>query len=208
MYKKINNSKGFWPNSVHESVQFGDNCTIGLNCIIEDNVVIGDDCFIGHNCFIRPNSVIGNRSCLRSFCLIDPDVIIGDDFQMFPHATVGGRTIVEDRVYWGPYSLSTNADNIRYFRSEVEEEIIKPVHVKKGAMIMAGCMIKPGITIGINSVLGMGSVLTKDIPSDEVWYGNPAELKKEVNLADRAYIDDSPWPYSIIDYHDELNKSI
>ena len=29
-----------------------------------------------------------------------------------------------------------------------------------------------GLTIGSNSVLGSGSVLTKSIPENEVWYGN------------------------------------
>ena len=39
------------------------------------------------------------------------------------------------------------------------------------------CTILPGVTIGDNSVIGAGSVVTKDIPSNSIAYGNPAKVK-------------------------------
>jgi len=47
--------------------------------------------------------------------------------------------------------------------------------IRKKAAIGAGCVIKPGIEIGENAIVGCGSVVTKDIPADEIWAGNPAE---------------------------------
>ena len=40
-------------------------------------------------------------------------------------------------------------------------------------------IILPGVTIGDNVVIGAGSVVTKDIPSDSVAYGNPCRVVKK-----------------------------
>ena len=34
----------------------------------------------------------------------------------------------------------------------------------------------PGVTIGSNVIVGAGSCVTKDIPDDQVWAGNPARF--------------------------------
>lgn len=44
------------------------------------------------------------------------------------------------------------------------------VHV----VIFAGAVILPGLTIGDYAVIGAGAVVTKDVPSGEIWAGNPA----------------------------------
>ena len=36
-------------------------------------------------------------------------------------------------------------------------------------------MVKP-VTIGERAIIGAGSVVTKDIPANEVWAGNPAKF--------------------------------
>ena len=41
-------------------------------------------------------------------------------------------------------------------------------------------IILKGVTIGENSVVGAGSVVTKDIPSGEVWAGNPAKFIRKI----------------------------
>ncbi len=37
----------------------------------------------------------------------------------------------------------------------------------------------PGVTIGDNVVIGAGSIVTKDIPSNMVAYGNPCRVIRE-----------------------------
>lgn len=58
--------------------------------------------------------------------------------------------------------------------------IIKPVTIKDGAWIASGVIILPGVTIGENSVIGAGSVVTKDVPDNEMWFGNPAKFHKKI----------------------------
>lgn len=53
------------------------------------------------------------------------------------------------------------------------------VSVGKGTMLGSGCIVNDGVKIGENCIIGSGSVVTKDIPSGFVAYGNPCKLVKE-----------------------------
>lgn len=176
--------KAFDPKTIHPSASVGKNLVIGQNVVIEKNVIIGDDCFIGHNSVIRPNTIIGDRVVIRTYCLIDPNVIIGSDVEIFPHCIISAGTIVEDKVYFGPHSITANVDDIRKWRPNPDITIKAPI-IKSGAIITCSCMIKPGVVIGKNAVLGLGSVLTKNIPDNEIWFGNPARYHNHVELEDR-----------------------
>lgn len=52
-----------------------------------------------------------------------------------------------------------------------------PTKVCNGASIGAGSVILPGLTIGSHSMIGAGSVVTKNIPKNTLWMGNPAQMK-------------------------------
>ena len=54
-----------------------------------------------------------------------------------------------------------------------------PVYIGKHCWIGGGAIIMPGVSIGDNVVIGAGSVVTKDIPSNSVAYGNPCRVHKE-----------------------------
>ena len=50
-----------------------------------------------------------------------------------------------------------------------------PIHICEGAFIGACSIILKGITIGKHAVIGAGSVVTPDVPENEIWAGNPAK---------------------------------
>jgi len=50
-----------------------------------------------------------------------------------------------------------------------------PILIKEGAFIGMNSIILKGVTIGKHSIVGAGSVVTKDIPDNEIWAGNPAK---------------------------------
>ena len=47
------------------------------------------------------------------------------------------------------------------------------------AWIGGGVLLMPGVTVGDNVVIGAGSVVTKDIPSNTIAYGNPCRAVRE-----------------------------
>lgn len=57
----------------------------------------------------------------------------------------------------------------------------KEIHIGNNVWIGANVVILPGVTIGDNSVIGAGSIVTKDIPSNVIAYGNPCKVKRLAN---------------------------
>lgn len=86
-----------------------------------------------------------------------------------PFAFIPDGVEIEDDVFIGPHVCFTNDK----FPPSHGKGWVKTL-VKRGASIGAGAIILPGLTIGGKAKIGAGSVVTKDIPAGEVWYGNPA----------------------------------
>ena len=61
------------------------------------------------------------------------------------------------------------------------------VHVGKGAYSGMGTMVVKPVTIGEGAIVGAGAIVTKDIPSNEVWAGNPALYQKTIKLCQTQY---------------------
>lgn len=55
-----------------------------------------------------------------------------------------------------------------------------PIRIGDGVFLGAGVIVLKGVTIGANSVIGAGSVVTKSIPEDEIWAGNPARFIRKI----------------------------
>ncbi len=50
------------------------------------------------------------------------------------------------------------------------------VVIKQKAYLGMNTLVVKPVTIGENSIVGAGSIVTKDIPANEVWAGNPARF--------------------------------
>ena len=56
-----------------------------------------------------------------------------------------------------------------------------PVTIGKRVFLGANVTILKGVTIGDEAVVGAGSIVTKDIPTGEIWAGNPAKCIKKLS---------------------------
>jgi len=54
-------------------------------------------------------------------------------------------------------------------------------NIEDNVFIGANCIILKGVKIGDRSIIGAGSVVTKNVPSDQIWAGNPAKFIREIN---------------------------
>ncbi|MAD48508.1 MAG: hypothetical protein CMQ53_04035 [Gammaproteobacteria bacterium] len=61
----------------------------------------------------------------------------------------------------------------------------KPVILEDNVWIGDSAIICKGVTIGKNSIIGAGSVVTKNVPPNSIFAGNPAKLVK--TLEDKEF---------------------
>lgn len=129
-------------------------------------------------CVVLPNARIGENCNICSHCFIENDVFIGNNVTLKCGVQVWDGIILEDNVMIGANVTFTND---RLPRAKNKDWKLLRTRVCKGATVGAGSTLLPGITIGENAMIGAGSVVTKDVPANEVWVGNPAKFLKKVD---------------------------
>ena len=128
-------------------------------------------------CVIFPEAKIGDNCNICANVLIENDVTVGNNVTVKSGVQLWDGVTVEDNVFIGPNVTFTND---LFPRSKVHpKEYLKTI-IKKGASIGANSTIVCGHTIGENAMIGAGSVVTKDVPAGEVWFGNPARYVKKI----------------------------
>jgi len=88
---------------------------------------------------------------------------------------IGGNTVIYDTDFHSTdYLQRKNRDQ------DVANRKSAAVCIGDDVFIGAHTTILKGVKIGSRSIVGAGSVVTKDIPEDEIWAGNPARLIKPI----------------------------
>lgn len=59
-------------------------------------------------------------------------------------------------------------------------ETAAPVSVGNGAWLAAGVIVLPGVSVGTDAVIGAGSLVTADMPSGHLCFGNPCRVIREI----------------------------
>lgn len=193
MVREIGFSSWDFPAFVDPSVVVGknvvieDGCYIGKNTVIEHNVVLHSGTRIGENCRIRSCSSIGGDG-------FGFERLEGSESLRFPHL---GGVLIGDNVEIGSCTTicrGTLSDTVIENHVKVDNlvHIAHNCTVKQGAYVIACAEISGGVEIGCNawiapnscthqkvvigdeSIIGLGAVVTKNIPSNSVYAGNPA----------------------------------
>ena len=133
---------------------------------------IGKDTSIGENCSIGALVHIGRK------------VILGDNCRIQGGAYVADACVLGDRVFLGPNSTLLN-DKYPPSGNPLQWQ---PVHIQSDAVIGGGATVIAGCSVGQNAVLGAGSTLTRNIPDNEVWVGNPAVFLMMRNTYDEKQL--------------------
>jgi len=153
---------------------------IGKNTIIEkgvlvfhpENIELGSDIYIGHNTILKGyyknKMTIGNGTWIGQQCFIHSagGIKIGKNVGIGPKVTILTSCHPEKNI-----KIPIIHSGLKFEKVIIEDD----------GDIGIGTIILPGVKIGKGAQIGAGAVVTKNIPSFEVWAGIPAKfLKKRI----------------------------
>ena len=130
---------------------------------------LGDYCFIHENVYFlltmpKPKVTIGK------WVFIGRDTIIASKNLV----TIGDYTIFAPNCYVIDHEHG-------FSKSDVilnQKSLLKETKIGRDCYLGTGAIVLGGISIGDGSVIGANSVVTHDVPSYEIWAGNPAKFIK------------------------------
>jgi bifunctional UDP-N-acetylglucosamine pyrophosphorylase/glucosamine-1-phosphate N-acetyltransferase len=175
---------------VRGKVAIGEEVHIDINCIFEGEVILASgvkvgancilkDCVIGENTIIKPNSIIeeaivGDDCSVGPFARLRPGTIMNRDshvgnFVEMKKTTLGegskaghlsylGDTTIGQKVNIGAGTITCNYDGVNKSHTSIDD----------GAFIGSNSSLVAPVFIGANATVGAGSVIVKDIETEEL----------------------------------------
>lgn len=147
-----------------------------IHALADCQIEVPESTTIWQYSVVLKGAEIGENCNVNAHCFVESGVKIGDNVTLKCGVYLWDGTIVEDNVFIGPNATFCND---HYPRSK-KTVAHKTLRICRGASIGARAVILDGITIGENAMVGAGSVVTKDIPAGELWYGNPAVFVRKI----------------------------
>lgn len=151
---------------------------------------IADDVVLGKNVYISKfvnlyGCTIGDETKIGAFVEVQKHAFIGKRCKISSHTFICSGVTIEDGCFIGhgvnfindKYPRAVNANGEIEHEEDWQDRYIK-THIGKGVVIGTGATILGNIRIGDGAVIGAGSVVTKDVPKNEIWLGNPAKFYK------------------------------
>ena len=130
----------------------------------------------GH-CSIHPKVKIGEGSIIGFGVNITGPIVIGENVRIQSNVFIPEGVTIEDFVFIGPGVIFTNK---KYPKVRLREpKNYSRTIVKKGASIGAGSVIGSDIIIGERALIGMRSLVLKDVRSNWIARGSPAQHIRE-----------------------------
>lgn len=127
---------------------------------------IGDNTRIGSFVEIQKGASVGNNCKISSHTFICEGIVIGSNVFIGHNVT-----FINDR-----YPRAVNAEGSPQTGNDW---LLEQTTVCEGVSIGSGSVILCGITIGPGAMVGAGSLVTTNIPANELWLGNPAHFIKK-----------------------------
>lgn len=169
------------------------------NCeeLVKDRYMAKDICYKYNN--LKPSELeerkklikdlfgkTGNNITVESnfWCDYGYNIEVGENFYINHNCVILDTAKVEfgDNVLIAPNcGFYTAAHPIDTSTRNKGIEFAKPIKVGNNVWIGGNVIVLPGVEIGDNVVIGAGSVVTKNIPSNVVAYGNPCKVIRNID---------------------------
>jgi len=128
---------------------------------------------VGNDAFVQPpfacdygsNIAVGDHVFVNFNCVIldCATVTIGDGTQIGP----GVQLLAADH----PRDAETRRELL---------ELARLISIGSNVWIGGAAIVLPGVSIGDDSIVGAGSVVTRDVPSGVLAFGNPCRVVREL----------------------------
>ena len=129
--------------------------SVGKGIFIEHNF----HCDLGYNIHVGENFYAGFNCTILDMA----EVKVGDNCLIGPNV--------------GIYTAGHNLNPIDRHKFG----FAKPISVGNNVWIGGHCVVIGGIEIGDNSIIAAGSIVTKDVPANTIFAGNPARKIKDID---------------------------
>lgn len=184
---------------IHPNARIGKNNYIGPHCYI-GNCEIGDNNIIHANVSIYDRTIIGSKNEIHSGAVICVDglgcerkadgtliefpqlggVVIGDNCYIGANTHIASGSLADTVIgngckINGMCFIGSNDhlhENVWITGSTM---LAGTVEVGKNTTIFSRVVAREWIKIGEGVTIGMGSVVTKNVPDGETWFGSPAK---------------------------------
>lgn len=130
------------------------NARIEPGAIIRAYTSIADDAIIMMGAIINAGARIGNKT------MIDMGAVVGSNAVVGANCHIGAGAVIS---------------------GVLEPPSAKPTVIEDNVLIGANAVILEGVRIGCGAIVGAGAIVTKDIDSMMVAYGNPARVIRSVD---------------------------
>ena len=124
-----------------------------------------------YGCELKDNVFIG------PFVEVQKNVTIGENSRIQSHSFICEGVDIGKNVFIG-HNVNTINDNLPKVNNE--NWVVEKIIIRDNVSIGTGSTIMGNVTIGENSIIGANSLVTTNIPYNEVWVGSPAKFLRKV----------------------------
>lgn len=138
---------------------------------------------------------IGDNVRIDDFCILsagEGGIVIGDNVHIACHTSIIGAARIDIGSYVGVgghsaiYSSTDDFSGDYLIGPTINKQFTnvrsEPVTFKKYSVIGSHCVVLPGVTLEEGAAVGAMSLVKKDVPSYQIWAGNPIKFVKDRNI--------------------------
>ena len=164
--------------------------------LIQERITAKDYCYEYNN--LKPSNMVERENILKKllgsvqnhflieqpfWCDYGYNIEIGENFYSNHNLVIldANKVTFGNNVFIGPNCGFYTAGHPTNYKQRNEGlEFAKPIHIGNNVWIGGDVVVLPDVTIGDNVVIGAGSVVTKNIPSNVIAYGNPCTVVRTI----------------------------
>jgi UDP-2-acetamido-3-amino-2,3-dideoxy-glucuronate N-acetyltransferase len=160
------------------ALELGEDVSVCAGAIVFAGARLGAGVILGDQSYVRERSSIGARSIVGRGSVVDNDVAIGERVKIQTNVYVTAQSVLEDDVFVGPGTTTTNDDTIA---RHAPQQALEGVILRRACRVGGGVVMTPGIEVGEEAFVAAGAVVTHDVPARAVVMGVPARVVRKVS---------------------------